>query len=373
MLNKKIKILVVFTVLFMVGIAQIPTILSATEQSVPAINILYFLNEVVLIDTERYDVVELTGPLTDYKRFEGLPYTYGKIGLYSETNNLEVTYSFLEETLLSCHMYIQSGEVNYSQQLPLEKANAASLLLQRYELYSGDSRIRDMSNILSNAPISSNETIASDNIKLEVSDTGQWTSFDLKRTFNGADYPALTLSFREKDFYAFDQVMSYYKIGNTDVKIMKTQAIDIALDRAESYSYTYKDEKVENFGIVEETIRAELEVMNRYESFELYPLWKVDLPLNETYPGSATFIRVNLWADTGEIINIRALGISGDFQPTNSTSESSESTPQATAIAALEIGNTTAITLVVIIIGALAIAGVVIIKKRSYQNHFRSF
>ena len=43
--------------------------------------------------------------------------------------------------------------------------------------------------------------------------------------------------------------MSYYKIGNTDVKRMKTQAIDIALHRAESYSYIQRL-KVENFGIV---------------------------------------------------------------------------------------------------------------------------
>jgi hypothetical protein len=45
----------------------------------------------------------------------------------------------------------------------------------------------------------------------------------------------------------------------------------------------------------------------------VYPIWVVDLPLNDVYPGMVSFIRVRLWADTGEVINIQPLGSGGTF------------------------------------------------------------
>ena len=51
----------------------------------------------------------------------------------------------------------------------------------------------------------------------------------------------------------------------------------------------------------------------------MYPFWMVDVALDEIYPGWVTFLRVNIWADTGEIIEIKPLGIGGGFQPGNSS------------------------------------------------------
>ncbi|MCL2691762.1 MAG: hypothetical protein FWE56_05885, partial [Candidatus Bathyarchaeota archaeon] len=39
-----------------------------------------------------------------------------------------------------------------------------------------------------------------------------------------------------------------------------------------------------------------------------YPIWIVDLPLNQMYPGMISVIRVMLWADTGEVISVQPLG-----------------------------------------------------------------
>ena len=51
--------------------------------------------------------------------------------------------------------------------------------------------------------------------------------------------------------------------------------------------------------------------MDRYRLLVVSAL-KVDLPLTKYTSGSATFIRVNLWADTGEIITLEH-SASGDF------------------------------------------------------------
>lgn len=338
---------------------------SAAQLSATADKVLVFLRDVVMLDVEKYDVVEAIGPLVEDKQSGWLPLTSGKLSLYSETSILDVLYNFVGDSLTGCSFYAIRGSAEYLQPLPADLADAASLFLQNYQAYSGDSSIAAMKDMLDDVDVTNDTTKIVGNLKLEITND-MLTSFQWRRTFNGADYHGIGINYKDGAFSSFGQDMSYYKIGNTDVKITREQAIDIALERAESFSYLHLGRRIETFTILEDHIIAELRVKSRYEAYLLYPLWMVDLPLDDIYPGSVFFIRVNLWADNGEIINIRPLG--GGLPSDGSSTASSTAEPTGTKLSEAELTTAMYIIAVVATVPVLITIPIIILKKRSNRN-----
>lgn len=334
MLTKKFCTVLSLSLIFAVLFAQ-GSVGLATETSIYANKVLVFLRDVVMLDVEKYDVVEALGPFVDYfEQFGELPYTTGKLSMYSDMGVVDVLYTFVGDTLVSCSVEpnlaaTPSGVLQYRQQVSTDLDDAAAEFLQRYCAYTDDSSFDAMSSILDEVDVTKDTIITSDmtievsggindttklvgNIKLEVSNNDIGTLLRWWNNFNGADFTSLSVEFRKGAFFMFSDDRSYRKIGGTDVNFSEDDAIDIALKRAEDYSYFYKDAKIDNFTIVEDRAHGKLQVKSRYQPLELYPFWMVDLPLDDVYPGSVYFIRVNLWADTGEVIDCRALGYGAD-------------------------------------------------------------
>lgn len=348
MLTKKTWIVFILVSILAVSFAQLPSVCSA-QTSDSASKVLIFLKDVAMIDVDKYDTADTIGPLVDYEMFGGIPYTSGKLTLNSEASIIDVLYNFVGNSLTSCTVEPVYGTARYIQPLPTNLGDAASMFLQKYQGYADDSSITAIKDTLVSVDATKNTTKTVGNIQLKISNTELWTSFTWERTYNKAVYPGLGITFNDGAFHSFGQELSYYTIGNTDVKITKEQAIEIALERAESYSYTYQDTKIENFNILRDSIVAELEVKSRYKPFELYPLWRVDLPLDDIYPGAVYFIRVNLWADSGEIMNIRPLG-GGGYDPSYA-SDSSDA----------QSGNSAAMPPTIVIIATAAVISIIIV------------
>ena len=79
-----------------------------------------------------------------------------------------------------------------------------------------------------------------------------------------------------------------------------------------------------------------------------YPCWIVDLPLGEFYAGGVSYIEVMLWADSGEVISVEALGGGFPYEepyptPTPTSSPIPEPEPFPTALVATASGLSVAV------------------------------
>jgi len=352
--NRNVFILATFLALLLVPLP----IMSYGQTSDSASKVLIFLRDVGMVDVTKYDVADTIGPLVDYELFGGIPYTSGKLTLNSETSVIDVLYNFIGDSLASCTIEPVYGSAKYLQPLTSNLADAVTLFLQKYQTYAGFSSIAEIQDTLVGIDTTKDTVRTVGNIRFEISHTDLGTSFKWEKTYNGAVYPGFGVIFKNGAIYSFGQNVSYQTIGNTDVNITREQAIEIALKRAESYSYTYQDQKIDSFNILKDKIIGELEVRSRYKPFELYPIWKVDLPLDDIYPGSVFFIRTNIWADTGEILNIRPLGGGGYDIPTVSESDSGSGNSAAPV-------PVTSIFVIAVVISTIVALGIVALKKRS--------
>jgi hypothetical protein len=191
-------------------------------------------------------------------------------------------------------------------------------------------------------------------------------------TYNDVEYSSFNLRFENGNFSSFTDTRSYRKIGGTEVNISKEQAISKALEIAAEYSYNYSGKSISNFTIVTDKTRTELGAKIRDAPQTYYPCWIVDLPLNETYPGSVYLIRVMFWADTGEAISCKALGYGGSIPNENDDSTNPvTSQPAAASSPSGQIENSiqppsagiVALVVAAVLIPLLA-AGVFLISKR---------
>jgi hypothetical protein len=182
-------------------------------------------------------------------------------------------------------------------------------------------------------------------------------------------YNRIILAFQNGAFKMFTDSWNRYSIGTANVRISKEQAITVAKDRAQNYSYKVGNTTISNMTVLDkpEFMRAELTMQPRENA--LYPHWEVLLPLDQLYPGMTTSIRVTLWADTGEISSIKATGTLGFPQGENSDNaevpHSESSFDNSNQIERNITQSANADLFVGIAVTAIAVAAVVVaIKKR---------
>ncbi len=128
-------------------------------------------------------------------------------------------------------------------------------------------------------------------------------------------YKAVDLTLENGNFQFYCNDWDLYTIGNTEVNINATQAIQIAKEQAlKTYPFA-----TNNITILDNESMATLNMQNR-GNFTLYPHWEILLPLDTAY-GAVTCIQVLLWADTGQIDYMAAVG-NGGITPSVSDSPS---------------------------------------------------
>jgi len=356
MLSKKSCAVVFLLALLIVFFAQL-NVGNAAETPVDTGKVLVFLRDVVQLDMTKYearlsisDVMPWTGGLT---KTTG-QYVLDSSGL-GGTSSLEVSFAFMEKDLVLCLLYeVSQGPPIYSKQPATDLSDAAADFLQRYQTFSGDAELEKMRSMLDTVNPTANTTTTVDNVKLKVSVEPNKALFTWSTTFNGADYSRLNLEFRNGHFSEFSDDRSYYTVGSTEVNISEEEAVRIALERVDTYAYMYNGTEIADFNIVKEQILTKMQVMGKFKPLELYPLWTVDLPLDEVYPGSVYYIEVRLWAGTGEVIDCTALGYGGDGglppqdsptapSPTNTQTENNDAPPTAMYVAATAAAATIAV------------------------------
>ncbi len=334
-MNKKLTTAILIAFLALSLSESLPyCIASETESPADPEKVLTFLSDVVNLDLSKYEIHLNSFYTTNLSAISligeaGYVQTSGRYDLdYLDFENhensfLHCSFNFAGNTLLSCSLYATAGSPIYTKNPSANVADSAAAFMDKCEEFTGDRDIAKMRNMLVDIDPSKDSSKIDGNLKLEVSSNGNTTLFFWKPTFNGVDYPGINVSFKNGHFSSFADSRSLNAIGDTTVNITGEQAVALALKRVETFSYRMDDgEVVSNFSIVHDYIRAEPFSKSRGEDKSLYPIWVVYLPLSKPYPGFVGQIRVELWADSGEIISCVPLS-GGGYIPDSSPSPSS--------------------------------------------------
>ncbi len=352
MLTKKL-IIGILVIVITLSFAQVPTGTAVETHS--SDEVLLFLREVVSLDTNKYDVT-LNGEISNCPlTLGGLTQITGKYTLISQENKIEVLYKFINNTLTYCLMDVLYGSPQYVQCEFKTTRDIAESIIGKYQIHTGDPSLEDYKNLLDQLDIAKNGSKTTNNLKL-TSTNSLISSLDWRNSFNGADYTGISISFRNGSFYAFKDDRSYYKIGVTEVNVSQEEAITLALQYVENFSWKIDDLEVKDFNIVEDHIKAQLLTKSK-EPLNLYPYWLITLPLDNIYPGLVTTIQVQIWADTSEIIRCDAIPTGGELPYDKFLETQKLNNPQSSI-------HIVTVAVAAVIITAIAIAIVATKKKR---------
>jgi hypothetical protein len=183
----------------------------------------------------------------------------------------------------------------------------ASDLLGRYKSFIDESYLDEMNMLLSSVNETGGDQTLGDT-KLTISSYGNNAEFTLQYTENGSDFSAKNVHIvcQNGVVTEFGDDWFLYNIGSTQISVSREQAIQIAKNAVRNYSWNANGTQVSNFVVLEEAVSA-FYPHPRAETLTLYPYWYVTLYLDKTYPGNVNLITVGIWADTGEVANIRTL------------------------------------------------------------------
>ena len=188
--------------------------------------------------------------------------------------------------------------------------------------------------------ITKNSTTINEDIKLSIRNicfSGiEQTVFDWTYTTKGVDYTWLVLTFDTKgNFISMTDTRVLYAIGDTSINISYDQAITIAMENLQSYSYKMSDGSVvKDFQVIDVAAMIYTIPLD-YVNYELRPYWSVKLFLDDVYPGSVFGVTVFLWANTGEVISISNMA-SGGIDYSNDNNSTSPDNTLVFALAALQ-------------------------------------
>jgi hypothetical protein len=228
--------------------------------------------------------------------------------------------------------------------------------LQGYQTYTGEN-LKDMTDALTNVDVTQNVTKISGDIKLTIQNIPLETDISLRYTFNGTDYTGVGFVFRNGQFYAFRDDRSLYVIGNTDVNINMSQAIDIAKQYVQNYSYTLDSGLViKGFNVT--SIQASSNFYPR-ENSTIYPYWSVQLNLDKVYPGNVWQLSVGVWADSGTVFFCQPIGFGGGSPTATPSPPSSQPSQTQSGITPVDF------IIAVGVVAAIAIISIMIVKRRS--------
>lgn len=246
----------------------------------------------------------------------------------------------------------------------------AKTLVNRYQKWKGDLSLKAAADILSmvNATETTTKTVGSLNF------TANWkedsVSFSWVWQVNGVSAGRLGFTLDRSGLW-FSDNRAIYKLGSTDVKVSKEEAIAIALKRVETFSYKARIDlntsvEVKDFVVVKDKITAELLTWPK-EPLVLYPYWSVKLGLDTVYPAFVDAIHVGIWADTGEVFFCEPIGWGG---PVSADGSGAETQPEGDVgdgeAAAGQTWQTSAIVVAAAVVTA-TVLGVAVLKRKRKQ------
>jgi hypothetical protein len=272
---------------------------------------IHFLQDVVQINVTAYQVTLTGNDVVPRPDLGGVIEERPEYSLVSSESQISVAFRFRNDKLSKCLLSFIEGTPIYSQPPPSTVWEAAKNLLQRLKTYAGAPYMEEMSNMLDlvNDGIENTEVI-SGNMKLKIAVIGVTAEVQWLYTENGIDFQSKGLSFVFENRVLTELTDGWFlfTIGSTTVSTSRDEAIEIARNYVNTYSWTADGEVVSDFNVLDEPVSCVLLPHVRDEnSLALIPYWYVTLYLDKEYPDKVDRISVGLWADTGKVAHVRTL------------------------------------------------------------------
>ncbi len=271
------------------------------------------IRDVIQLDVSKYQTKLDANTVEDRMDMGGVIEEVIRYSFENAASRIELTLRFRNNHFSLFRLNQLEGLPNYppvyTKTQPRNVLQASAELLERYNLVMGEPYLEEMCQLLKSA----NETTVDQtlgNTRLRMSVVGGNAEIWLFYTANGTDFASKRLHIVYQNYILTElsDDWNLYKIGTTEVNISSEQAIQIAKNAASSYSWTVEGQRVSDFEILDSPVSADFYPHPRSEYLTLVPYWYVTLHLDKTYPGGVNVIAVGIWADTGEVANIQALG-----------------------------------------------------------------
>ncbi len=266
-----------------------------------------FLQQVTQIDTSHYQATLLSNTVEQRSDLGGALEQIVTYSLTSSDSKMDVVFRFRNNQLSRYQIILLEGSPVYTQPQPYSVLDVAKSLLGRFATYEDTSYLANMSSMLSlvNTMVQSIE-ITEGNIKLNVTISGDSAQILMMYTENGVDFSpkSLSLVFENHDLTQLTDGWFLFTIGSTTVNVSSDKALELARNAVKGYSWTANGSTVSNFNVLSEPVSVIFHP-NTKNSLALYPQYTVTFYLDNVYPGGVNSITVEVWADTGEIAQIK--------------------------------------------------------------------
>jgi DNA-binding transcriptional ArsR family regulator len=268
-----------------------------------------FLHNVTHIDTRSYTITLLSNTLRWRTDFGGVSEEEATYSLTSRASNLNTMLRFRNGHFSRYELVlIESYPISTKNQVNNLFVNAYDVL-SSYKEYSGDAYITDMINILNKVTSTQSTTITDGNIKLQISTSGTSAELLWMFTENGIDYQTkgLQMTFQNNILTTMTDSYFLFQPSNSAVSITQEKAIEIAEKHVKTLTETIEGKQVSNFKTTRPPRSVQLVPHTRDNSVILYPYWYVELDLDQIYAGGINVVGVGIYADTGQIADVRLL------------------------------------------------------------------
>jgi len=292
--------------------------------SIPSVNVttsaiqekgLPILSNVLGLDLAKYATTSQECPQDLYMGV--VPEENVRYYLESNGSKLDMLCTFANGNLRMIHVLESEGSPHMTKSTTsaLEMAKG---FLSNYQSYSGNSFYGGLASMLDKVDANKDLTKISGNVKLQVNASEGSTTFRWTYTYNDIEAPSKIVALRYKNGFLkyFIDNWNLYKIGSTTVNLSEKEAIDIALERAKTFSWKVGSDnntfEVKNFNVTQAMIWQTIFCSSLYadearseDLLMLYPIRHVWVSLDKFYPGNVYGIEVYVWADTKDICHIQ--------------------------------------------------------------------
>ena len=270
-------------------------------------NAINFLQKVVQIDTSHYQATLLSNTVEQRSDLGGALEQVMTYALTSSDSKMDVVFRFRNNQLSRYQIILLEGSPVYSQPQPFSVLDGAKGFLGRLALYEGTTYLSNMSSLLSLVTASTQSIeISEGNIKSNVTILGDSAQILMMYTENGVDYSpkSVSLVFDNHDLETLTDGWFLFNIGSTTVKISSDKAVELAKNALKGYSWTFNGTTVSNFNVLPQPVKVVFHP-NTKNGLALYPQYTVTFYFDKVYPGNVNSISVELWADSGEVAQIK--------------------------------------------------------------------
>jgi len=269
------------------------------------------IRDVFQIDVAKYTVSLLSdtvGPQPDLDGIIEEVLTYSLVNNQSDVN-LVLTFTNGNFSLFQLNVIEGIPEFTpiYTQKQPTDDLTAVQGVIARYESIDNASYLNQMSQLLSKASETQQDQTLG-NIKLETSINGENAQYVLLFTDNNVDFAAKSLEvvFENGILTSMSDDWQLYTIGSTQVNISQDQAIQIARNAVNTFTWNASGVQISNFTVLQQPVSAVFFPKPR-TGLALFPYWYITLYLDKVYPGGVNSIAVGVWADTGQVASIQTV------------------------------------------------------------------